>query len=155
LLPVEFLPPAIFLDDHVGNFVDSFVGGEPTVALQAFAPPPDQVARTGFTRIDNLIVQLRAEGALHDRLSTCPACSASSRRASSPARSSALAICRNSPIDHPSANSKGSPANAHDANVINHTRMAPTAAGSLSMPRINVSTRKLATCAPPPTPGNC
>ena len=42
-----------------------------------------------------------------------------------------------------------------EANVTSQTTIAIVAAGSLLTPSISVSTRKVATCAPPPTPGSC
>jgi hypothetical protein len=53
---LEFFAPAIFLDHHVGNLVDAFVGGEAALALQAFAPPPDQVAAAALARVHYLVI---------------------------------------------------------------------------------------------------
>jgi hypothetical protein len=41
LVPVEFFPAAILLDDHVRDFVDSFVTGETTRTVQTLASAAD------------------------------------------------------------------------------------------------------------------
>src|SRR6202030_4683343 len=64
-LTLEALSAAVFLGDHVGNFVDAFVGGESARAFEAFAAAPDGVAGAAFARIDHLIVNVGAERALH------------------------------------------------------------------------------------------
>src|SRR6184192_2564154 len=50
-LPVEFFPPAIFLDDHVGNFVNPLVGGKAFLAMYALPPAADGLALLALARI--------------------------------------------------------------------------------------------------------
>src|SRR5215510_9848360 len=45
---VERFAPAIFLDDHVRNFVNSFVGGESPLAFQALAAPAYRITLPRF-----------------------------------------------------------------------------------------------------------
>src|SRR5690348_2299814 len=44
-VPVEFLAPPVLLNHHVRNFVNALIRGESLPAFQAFAPPPNQIAR--------------------------------------------------------------------------------------------------------------
>src|SRR4029077_6491185 len=122
-------PSAIFLDDHVGNLINSFVSRETPAAFEAFPATADQIARAPFARIDHLIVAKRAERAFQPALpplawsplerlprtrvkETCfPSCSAAF---------SARARLRSSPMDNPSWINKGTPTNVGDANVISH-----------------------------------
>jgi len=60
-LPLETLAPAVLLDDHVRNFVDSFVGCESPAALQALAPAANGVSDAAFPRINHLVVNVRAK----------------------------------------------------------------------------------------------
>src|SRR3984957_20393483 len=159
-LALEFLAASVFLDHHVRNFVNTLVGGEPAIALQAFAAATNQVAGARLARVDHFVVQVRAERALHFEVScvsasSSPPCSASASSSASPATSSARAIRFSSPTDQPSRSSSGRPTTQHPANVISQITTVATAAGSLSTPKISVNTRKLASCEPPPTPGSC
>src|SRR5215469_6959850 len=65
LLPLKTFAAAVFLDHHVGNFIDAFVCGEAAGAFETFAAPADGVAGTAFAGVDYLIVKMRAERALH------------------------------------------------------------------------------------------
>src|SRR5271155_854172 len=160
LLALKFFAAPVLLDDHVRNFVNAFVGGEPALAFYPFAAPPDQVAGAPFARVYYLVIQMRAEGTLHCSLSLgptprSPPRSASASNTASSACASARAMRPSSPIDHPSRNSSGTPARQHPANVISQSTIAVIAAGSFSTPKISVSTRKVANCEPPPMPGSC
>jgi hypothetical protein len=64
-LALETLAAAILLDDHVGDFVDAFVGGEAARTFQAFAAAADGVAGAALARINYLVIDMRAEGTLH------------------------------------------------------------------------------------------
>src|SRR5688500_1748314 len=70
LLPLESLPAAILLDDHIGNLIDALVAGEPSAAAEALSPSPDDLAFLAFARVDDLVAQMAAEGALHGRSGT-------------------------------------------------------------------------------------
>src|SRR6266481_484567 len=87
-LPFETLAPPVLFDDHVRDFVDAFVGGEPPAAFQALAPPANGVAEAAFPRINHFVVDVRAKRTLHWAESPCFAalsiaasfsCSANSR----------------------------------------------------------------------------
>src|SRR6266478_2236733 len=96
LLPLEAHAPPVFLDDHVGNFVDAFVGGEPPAAFQALAAAANSVADAAFPGIDHLVVNVRAKRTLHWVESPC--CAALSMAVSF----SCSAISRNFPSESPS-----------------------------------------------------
>jgi hypothetical protein len=68
-LALEALAAAILLDDHVRNFIDAFVGGEAAGTFQAFTAAADGVAGAALTRINYLVIDMRAEGALHSKVS--------------------------------------------------------------------------------------
>src|SRR5207244_10962266 len=55
----------VLLDHHVGDFIDAFVTRKPPLACQALAPPANGIALLAFTRIDDFILQMAAERALH------------------------------------------------------------------------------------------
>src|SRR5713226_802171 len=129
LLPLEALAPPVFLDDHVWNFIDAFVGGESAATLQALAPAANGVAAASLPRIDYLVVNLRAKGALHRADSPCWA-------GLSPAASfSFTAISRSFPSENPSWTSSGTPARLHAANVISHSTIDAAVAASVSTPK--------------------
>ena len=65
LLAVKTLPPAIFLDHHVWDFVDALVGRKAFLALQVLAAAADRVRFLAFARIDHLVIFKPAEGTLH------------------------------------------------------------------------------------------
>src|SRR5713101_8505343 len=48
LLALEALPPPVFLDHHVRNFVNALVGGEPPPAFQALPPAANHVPGAAF-----------------------------------------------------------------------------------------------------------
>ena len=103
LLTLETLAAAVFLDDHVGNFVDALVGGEAAATFQAFAAAADGVAGAAFAGINDLVVHVRAERALHSAESPDVAEDlAAAPTASSMVSSSVWAMRRNSPRDMPS-----------------------------------------------------
>src|SRR5215813_7998299 len=62
---VERFAPAIFLDDHVWDFVDPLVGGESPLAFQALAAAAYRIALPRFAGIDDPIFDVSAEWALH------------------------------------------------------------------------------------------
>jgi hypothetical protein len=64
-LALKLLAPAIFLDHHVGNFVDAFVGGKPAIALQTFSATANQIPGASFAGIYYLVIEVRAKRALH------------------------------------------------------------------------------------------
>jgi hypothetical protein len=51
-LPIESFAAAVFLDDHVRNFVDAFITGETPFALQTLPSPANRIAFLAFARID-------------------------------------------------------------------------------------------------------
>jgi hypothetical protein len=62
LLPVEALAAAVFLDHHVGDFVDALVGGEAAIAALALPPPPDGVGLFALARVHHPILPETAIG---------------------------------------------------------------------------------------------
>src|SRR5215471_4316068 len=72
LLSLETFSSSIFFDHNVWNFVNSLVRGEPPLAFQAFAPPPDHIAGTPFARINHLVIQMPAKRTFHSRYSPLP-----------------------------------------------------------------------------------
>jgi hypothetical protein len=69
LLAVEALTAAVLFDHHVGDFIDAFVGGEAAGTFQAFTATADGVAGAALTRVNYLVIDVRAEGALHSKVS--------------------------------------------------------------------------------------
>ena len=68
-LALEAFAPAVFLDNHVRDFIDAFVGGEAAGTFQAFTATADGVAGAALTRVNYLVIDVRAEGALHSKVS--------------------------------------------------------------------------------------
>src|SRR6266852_5944267 len=68
-LALEAFAASVLLDDHVGNFVDAFVGGEAARAFETVAAAADGVAGAAFAGVDNLVVGVGAEWALQLRVS--------------------------------------------------------------------------------------
>src|SRR5882762_23395 len=132
LLPLEALAPPVFLDDHVGDFIDAFVGGEPPAAFQALTPAANGVANAALPRVDHLIVNVRAKRTLHRAESPC--CAAPSMAASF----SCSAMSFSFPSESPSWISSGTPARLTAANVISHTTIDAAAAASFSTPKTAV-----------------
>src|SRR5262249_19408909 len=64
-LGLEALPPAILLDHHIRNLVDALVGGETTLAFQAFTAATNHVARAAFARVNHFVIKIPAERAFH------------------------------------------------------------------------------------------
>src|SRR5262249_36481309 len=56
---------AVLLDHHIRDLVDALVGGEAAAARQALAASPDDHAVLPFARVDDLVLDVRAEGAFH------------------------------------------------------------------------------------------
>src|SRR5277367_6337594 len=175
-LAFEAFAAAIFFDDHVGNFVDALVGGKAAGALEALAAAANGIPGAAFAGINHLVINVGAERALHSRLSPrCRlpgtvagnSCGNSFSSSSSvacvepggkmPAAScvSSLPISRSWPSEKPSCNSSGTPTSEHPANVIIQMTSAATVADSPSTLKMVVSTSMEASCAPPPTAGNC
>src|SRR5207253_2786138 len=71
LLAIEFLAAAVFLDHHVGNFVDALVSGEALAALQTLAAPADGIGFLAFARIHHLVIFKTTERTLHDSGNWC------------------------------------------------------------------------------------
>ena len=65
LLAVEGLPPAVLLDDDVGDLFDRLVGGEATPAGRALASPADDLPFAALAGVHDPVVHAAAEGALH------------------------------------------------------------------------------------------
>jgi hypothetical protein len=86
-LALEAFAAAVFLDDHVGNFVDAFVSGEATRAFQAFAAAANGVAGAALAGVNYLVIEMRAERAL--QLASSPWC-VFILRADGPANSSGV-----------------------------------------------------------------
>src|SRR5579871_3084846 len=68
-MPIELLAPAVLLDHHVGNFIDSFVCGEAAFAPQALAPAADGFAFLAFPRIHHLVFHVVAKRTLQSAVS--------------------------------------------------------------------------------------
>ena len=71
LLAIEFLAAAVFLDHHVGNFVDALVSGEALAALQTLAAPADGIGFLALARIHHLVIFKTTERTLHDSGNCC------------------------------------------------------------------------------------
>ena len=65
LLAIEALAAAIFFDDHVGDFVDAFVGGESAITALTLAPAPNGVSFLAFARVHDPVLKKSAVGTLH------------------------------------------------------------------------------------------
>ena len=61
----EFFAAAVFFYDHIGDFVDAFVGGEALVATLAFAASADGVGFFAFARVNDAVLGEPAIRALH------------------------------------------------------------------------------------------
>ena len=64
-LAVEALAAAVFLDHHVGDFVDALVGGEAAIAALALAAAADGVGLLALARVDHPVLPEAAIGTLH------------------------------------------------------------------------------------------
>ena len=69
LLAVEALAAAVLLDDEVRDLVDALVGREALAAVEALAAAADHVAFLALARVDDLVLEVGAERALHGRTS--------------------------------------------------------------------------------------
>src|SRR4029079_14417512 len=71
LLPLEALPAAVLLHDHVRDVFDSLVARETLLAIRAEALPPaaDLAAILFLARVDDLVHQVPAVRALHEATS--------------------------------------------------------------------------------------
>src|SRR5262249_17247892 len=67
LLPVEGLAPSVLLDHGGEDVLDALVGGEAPAAPLALAAPADHLTGARRARVDDLVVQVAAAGALHAR----------------------------------------------------------------------------------------
>jgi hypothetical protein len=65
LLAFEFFPAAVFLDHHVGDFIDAFVGSKALVATLAFATTANRICFFAFARIHDTILRESAIRAFH------------------------------------------------------------------------------------------
>src|SRR5450759_1741002 len=133
LLAVELLAPAILLDHHVRDFINSLVRSVAAGAFQALAAAANGIAFLALTGIDYLIVQMIAEWTLHSD-------------ASRPIR---FRLCQSKP----SFRATNRPSGTIATNVINQRNTANAEASSKRMPNSSVSTKTETTCMPPPTPG--
>src|SRR5712691_2309446 len=70
-LPFETLAPPVLLDDHVRDFVDALIRGEPPAAFQALAPPANGVAEAAFPRSEEHTSELQSQRTLHWAESPC------------------------------------------------------------------------------------
>ena len=64
-LAVEFFAATVFLDHHVRDFVDAFVGGEALFALQALAAAADGIRFFALARVDDFVIFESAKRTLH------------------------------------------------------------------------------------------
>jgi hypothetical protein len=69
LLPIEGLAAAVLLHHHGEDLFDALVGGEAPFATEALTAAPDDGTLVGEARVDDLVLELGAERALHER---CP-----------------------------------------------------------------------------------
>src|SRR6266480_791260 len=70
-LSIEFLPAAVLLDHHVGDFVDALVSGEALAALQTLAAPADGIGFLALARVHHLVIFKTTERTLHDAGNWC------------------------------------------------------------------------------------
>ena len=90
LLAVEALAPAVLLDHEVRDLVDALVGGEALAAVEALAAAADDVAFLALARVDDLVLEVGAERALHGRTS-CELLFVAGSTSATPAEAEALA----------------------------------------------------------------
>ena len=64
-LAVKTLAAPVFLDYHIGDFIDALVGGKALLALQAFATATDGIRLFAFARIHDFVIFKPAKGAFH------------------------------------------------------------------------------------------
>src|SRR5262249_32652576 len=67
---VEQLAAAVLLDHHRQHPFDPLVRPEASFAVEALAPPTNHPAVFGQTRVDDAVLQVMTEGALHDAFGT-------------------------------------------------------------------------------------
>src|ERR1035437_3608030 len=65
LLAVELLAPAILLDHHIRDFINSLIRGVAAGAFQALAAAANGIAFLAFAGVDYLIMQMIAKWTLH------------------------------------------------------------------------------------------
>ena len=65
---LEFFAAAIFFDDHVGDFVDAFVGGEAALTLFALAAAANGIRLFAFAAVYDAVLGEGTEGAFHQWL---------------------------------------------------------------------------------------
>src|SRR5579871_830756 len=104
LLPVELLPPAVFLDHHVGNFVDPLVGGKAALAGETLSAAANGIAFAAFPGIYDFILQVTAKRTVHS--------------------SASRAIDRNFAQSRPSRTARSMPKGTITTNIINQSSSA-------------------------------
>src|SRR5690349_12637284 len=62
---IERLAPAVFLDDHVRDLIDTFVRREAPLTTQALAPAANRVAFARLTRVDDFVFEIATERTFH------------------------------------------------------------------------------------------
>src|SRR5436190_2632654 len=67
-LAVKLFAPAVFLDDHVGDLVDAFVGSEAPLTFHALATAANRLALFALARVYYFVIQESAKRALHRKL---------------------------------------------------------------------------------------
>ena len=65
LLAIEVFAAAVFLDDHIGDFVEALVGGEAFVAALALAATADGVGFLALAAVNHLVFGEAALGTFH------------------------------------------------------------------------------------------
>src|ERR1700733_3351584 len=65
LVAVKFLPAAVFLHYHVGDFVDTFIRGKALVAALTLAPPPNRIGLFALARVHHTVLRKPAVRTLH------------------------------------------------------------------------------------------
>src|SRR5206468_8630250 len=65
LLPVKLLAASVFLDNHVGDFIDALVGRKAAPAPDALPPAADRVANLRLPRAPNLVFHVPPEWTSH------------------------------------------------------------------------------------------
>src|ERR1039457_6687136 len=133
LLAVELLAPAILLDHHVWDFVNSLVRSVTAAKFHAFAAAADGIAFLALAGINHLIMQMIAKWTLH---SDTP-----------------WPIRLRLRQSKPSFRAMNRPSGTIATNVIAQRNTANAEASSKRTPNSSVSTRTEPTCMPPPTPG--
>mgnify|MGYP003344798656 CR=1 FL=1 len=64
-LALEFFAAAVAFDDHEGDVIAAFVGGEAALAFEALAAAADDIAFLAFAGVDDFVFSMSAKRTGH------------------------------------------------------------------------------------------